>query len=186
MPMSIAAFAKCYRSSRFVRVCLVIALPPLFIPCGRGRRFSFPLKLALLFIFLTSPAWLHAQTISGTVKDPSGAVVEGARIEISAAEMAQPIVLSSDATGKFASPDLKPGSYTVRVVREGFEPLVKVVDLRGSAQLELTLTIAKEQVNISVAAKALAFDNSDPLYRQLRDLAIGATFHFDNFTLTID
>ncbi len=149
-------------------------------------RFWFPLKVALLFIFLASPAWLRSQTISGTIKDSSGAVVEGARIEISAAEMTQPIILSSDATGKFTSLDLKPGSYTVRVVREGFEPLVKAVDLRGSAQLELTLTIAKQQVNISVAAKALAFDNSDPLYRQLRSVALGDTFHFDNFTLRID
>ena len=158
----------------------------LFHASAGDWRFSIPLKLALLIVFLTLPTWLRSQTISGTVKDPSGAVVEGARIEISAAALAQPIVLMSDATGKFASPDLKPGSYTVRVVRDGFEPLVKTVELQRSAELELTLTIAKQQVNISVAAKALAFDNSDPVYRQLRNVPLGDTFRFDNFTLSCD
>jgi hypothetical protein len=152
----------------------------------REWRFLCLLKLALLFIFLTAPTWLLSQTISGTVQDPSGAVVEGARIEISGANLVRPIVLASDATGKFASSDLKPGSYAVRVVREGFEPLVKTVELKGPAQLELTLTIAKQQVNISVAAKALAFDNSDPVYRQLRNVGLGDTFRFDNFTLNCD
>ncbi len=152
----------------------------------REWRFLWLLKLALLCIFLTAPTWLLSQTISGTVQDPSGAVVEGARIEITGANLVQPIVLASDATGKFASSDLNPGSYTVRVVREGFEPLVKTVELKGSAQLELTLTIAKQQVNISVAAKALAFDNSDPVYRQLRNVGLGDSFRFDNFTLNCD
>lgn len=152
----------------------------------RESRFFSLLKLALVFLSLTAPSWLRAQTISGTVQDPSGAFVAGARIEITGAELAQPVVLSSDATGKFASPDLKPGTYSVRVLRDGFEPLVKTVELQKSAQLELTLTIAKQQVNISVAAKSTAFDNSDPVYRQLRAIGLGETFRFDNFTLTWD
>ena len=101
-------------------------------------------------------------------------------------DLAQPVVLSSDGLGKFASPELKPGTYSVRVTRDGFEPLVKTVDLQGSVQLQLTLTIAKQQVSISVAGKSLAFANSDPVYRQLREIGLGQTFRFDNFTLTWD
>jgi len=78
--------------------------------CVRESRLSALLKLILVFLSLTAPSWLRAQTISGTVQDPSGAFVAGARIEITGAELAQPVVLSSDATGKFASPDLKPGT----------------------------------------------------------------------------
>jgi len=133
-----------------------------------------------------APAWLRSQTISGTIQDPSGAVIAGARVEISGGDLPQPVVLSSDATGNFASPDLKPGTYSVRVVQDGFEPLVKTVDLRVSVRLQLTLTIAKQQTNISVAAKSLAFANSDPIYRQLRAAGLGQTFRFDNFTLPLD
>jgi hypothetical protein len=113
-------------------------------------------------------------------------VIAGARIEIVGADLAEPVVLSSDELGRFASPDLKPGTYTVRVTRDGFEPSAKTADLRGSVQLQLSLTIAKQQVNISVAGKSLAFANSDPVYRQLRQIGLGQTFRFDNFALTWD
>jgi hypothetical protein len=144
------------------------------------------MKAALFFLCLMAPAVLHAQTISGTVQDPSGAVIAGARIEITGGDLLQPVVLSSDESGKFASSDLKPGTYSVRVTREGFEPLEKSVDLRVAVQLQLTLAIAKQQVNISVTGKSLAFANSDPVYRQLRTLGLGETFRFDDFTLTWD
>ena len=133
-----------------------------------------------------APAWLYAETISGTVQDPSGAVIAGARIEITGGDLTQPIVLSSDGLGKFASPDLKPGTYSVRATREGFEPLVKAVTLPGGGPLQLTLSIAKQQEVISVPAKSLAFANTDPVYRRLRGLGLGDSFRFDNFTLTWD
>ena len=149
-------------------------------------RFFPALKLALLLVCLIAPTGLHSQTISGTVQDPSGAVVAGARIEISGVDLAQPIVLSSDATGKFVSPDLKPGTYSVRVAQQGFEPLVKTVELQAAVQLNLALVIAKQEVEISVAGKSLAFANSDPVYKQLRGVGLGKTFRFDNFTLNCD
>ena len=101
-----------------------------------GTAFSLLPNFALLLLCLTSPMLLHAETISGTVLDPSGAVIVGARIEISGGDLSQPIVFSSDARGKFVSPDLKPGSYSLHVTREGFEPLVKTVDLHGTAELD--------------------------------------------------
>jgi len=130
--------------------------------------------------------WLRAETISGTVQDPSGAVIAGARVEISGGDLVQPLVLSSDGQGKFASPELKHGAYSVQVTREGFEPLVKTVDLQGPVRLQLTLEIAQQKTSVSVSGKSLAFVNSDPVYRQLRGLGLGQTFRFDNFTLPWD
>jgi hypothetical protein len=129
---------------------------------------------------------LRAETISGVVQDQSGAVIAEAHIEISGGDLSQPVVLSSDGLGKFASPDLKPGTYTVRVSRDGFEPLTRTVDLRGALQLQLTLTVAKQQINISVEEKSRAFANSDPVYRQLRQIGIRQTFRIDHFSLTWD
>jgi hypothetical protein len=153
---------------------------------ARQWRFSSLLKLALLLLCLTAPTWLRSQTISGTVHDPSGAVIARARIEISGVDLAQPVALTSDAAGKFSSLDLKPGTYSVRIEQEGFEPLIKTVDLQKSVQLQFTLVIAQQQVNISVSAKSLAFTNSDPVYRQLRSVGIGDTFRFDGFNLVVD
>jgi hypothetical protein len=144
------------------------------------------LKTTLFLLWLSGPTWLHAETISGTVKDPSGAVIAEARIEITGGDLAQPVVLMSDGLGKFTSPDLKPGQYSVRATRDGFEALTKTVDLPGAVQLELTLAIARQKVTVPVPGKSLAFDNSDPLYRQLREIGLGRTFRFDNFTLNWD
>ena len=139
-----------------------------------------------LFFLLAASTWLHAQTINGVVQDSSGAVIVDARLEISGGDLAKPLVLFSDATGTFASPDLTAGSYTLRVVREGFDPLTQTVSVKDSVQLKLTMNVAKQQVNIAVTEKSLAFANSDPVYRQLRNSGLGETFRFDNFTLPFD
>jgi len=126
-----------------------------FISLPRKTK-SQLLKIAVLLLCLTTTALLYAETISGRVLDQSGAVIVGARVEISGGELTQPIVLSSDARGNFLSPDLKPGSYSVKVTREGFEPLVKTIDLRGKADLELKLAIAKQREEITVSGKGRA------------------------------
>lgn len=144
------------------------------------------LRVAALLSSLFLPVCLRAGTISGTVKDPSGAVIADARIEISGDGLPRPIELTSDGAGNFASPGLQPGNYLVRVSRDGFETLEKTVDLTTAVELQLTLTIARQQTSIQVPGQAMAFANSDPVYRQLRGLGFGETFRFDKFTLNYD
>jgi hypothetical protein len=140
--------------------------------------------LFLFCVLLTTT--LRAETITGTILDPSGAVIAAAQIEITGGDLTKPIVLLSDGLGKFVSPDLKPATYSLRVSRDGFEPLVKSVELKGAVQLQVTLAIAQQQVTVSVPGKSLAFANSDPLYRRLRNIGVGETFSFDNFTVSSD
>src|SRR5437667_4705617 len=144
----------------------------------------YPLILTLLSAPLTTP--LRADTISGTVKDPSGAVVAGARIEISGGALAEPLVLTSDGSGKFIASNLSAGKYSVRASKEGFDDLVTTVELNGTADLPLSLTITAQQTSVTVNEKSSAFANSDPVYRQLRSLGLGDTFRCENFTLPID
>lgn len=110
----------------------------------------------------------------------------GARIEITGEDLSQPIVLLSDAQGRFSSPDLKPGTYTVRVTRDGFAPLVKSVELSGKVNLQLSLSISPARAQVEVQGKKSAYANSDPVYRSLRTVGLGTTFHFDNVTLPVD
>ncbi|MGB7845267.1 MAG: M1 family aminopeptidase [Candidatus Acidiferrum sp.] len=149
-------------------------------------HFLLVLKIAFVFLFVVVPTCLRAETISGTIQDPSGAVVVGARIEITGGDLLQPLVLASDSSGKFVSPQLKLGEYSVRVMQDGFESLVKAVDLQASVELKLVLAIAEERVSVSVTGKSLAFANSDPLYRQLREIGLGETFRCDNYSLSSD
>jgi hypothetical protein len=153
--------------SRLKRVCIIRAM-----------------IFALLCIVLASN--VRADTISGTVKDPSGAVVAGARIEITGGSLTQPIVLVSDESGKFVAPNLNPGKYSVRVAKDGFDSLVTTVDLKGAVDLPFSLTITAQQSSVTVTEKNMAFANSDSAYRQLRDGGLGDSYRCENFTLRLD
>ena len=149
---------------------------------------SAPLS-ALLVILLSSLSvgLLHAETISGTVRDSTGAVIQSANIEITGENLASPFVLLSDGLGKFVSPELPSGTYRVRVTHAGFEPMSQTVDLHGSAAvLDFKLGVAGEKVTVTVASKHLEFANSDPVYHQLRGVGLGPTYRLDNFSVQCD
>lgn len=154
-----------------------------FRAMGRFKLLQVPI---LMLVWLVFPPQSFADTISGTVKDPSGAVVAGARIEITGGDLAQPLVLTSDESGKFAAPNLSAGKYSVGVAKEGFDDLVTTVDLHGTADLPLSLTIATQQTSVTVNEKSAAFANSDSVYRQLRNVGLGETFRCENFILPVD
>ena len=141
---------------------------------------------AILGLVLVAALPLAADTITGTVKDPSGAVVPGARVEISGGGLAQPIVLTTDDAGKFAAPNLAPGKYTVRVNKEKFDELRVEIDLKGAADLPVNLSIAAQQTQVTVPAKNLALANSDAAYRQLRDIGLGQSYRCENQSLLVD
>jgi hypothetical protein len=150
---------------------------------GRFQFFHVPI-LALVCLIFTPQ--VRADTITGTVKDPSGAIVIGARIEIAGGNLGQPLVLTSDESGKFAAPDLEAGKYEIRVAKEGFDELVSEVELHGTADLPLKLKITAQETRITVSEKNTAFANSDTAYRQLRDDGLGDTYRCENFTFSMD
>src|SRR5438552_660281 len=105
---------------------------------------------------------------------------------ISGSALAEPLVLTSDDTGKFVAANLSAGKYSVRVAKEGFDELLTTVDLHGTADLPLSLTITPQQTSVTVNEKSTAFANSDAVYRQLRNDGLSDTFRCENFTLPID
>jgi hypothetical protein len=158
----------------------------------KKRTFALNAKgqflLALIFtaVCLIGATQLRADTLTGMVKDPSGAVVAGARVEITGGTLTEPLVITTDGDGKFGVPNLAAGKYSVRVSKQGFEDSVATLDLKGTAQLPVNLAIASQQISVNVTGKAAAFANSDLLYRQLRDVGLGHTYHCENVTLPMD
>lgn len=151
---------------------------------ARIRRFLLPL-LAFVALSLGAGA-LRADTITGIVKDPSGAVVTGARVEITGGPLTQALVVTTDSGGKFSAANLSAEKYSLRISKAGFEDNVVTVELKGVAELSVNLTIASQQITVNVTGKAAAFANSDPVYRQLRGLGLSHTYHCENFTLPMD
>jgi hypothetical protein len=56
--------------------------------------------LVLVLLWLAGAARLNADSITSTVKDPSGAVVGGACIEITGGALSQALVLTTDGRRK--------------------------------------------------------------------------------------
>src|ERR1051326_7560540 len=78
------------------------------------------------FVFLSATPLLAQATIStgsiqGTVTDPNGSVVPGAKVTISNRATGQSSVLSTNSNGGYVSGSLIPGDYTVRVESKGFQ-----------------------------------------------------------------
>src|SRR5690349_19711335 len=64
-------------------------------------------------------------TLTGTVTDPSGAVIAGATVTITEVETSLSYSVMTDRAGVYARPALKPGAYTVQVEAPGFKKAVQ-------------------------------------------------------------
>jgi hypothetical protein len=88
----------------------------------RRNRFLFPLLLAAFFAVsrLASGQASTAGTLSGTVADPSGAVVPGATLILSQPSTAFSRGVTASADGSYSFPDLLAGQYVLKVSAKGF------------------------------------------------------------------
>lgn len=114
----------------------------------------------LLVLLLIAAFALHAQSItgsvSGTVSDPSGAAVPGARV--TATEIASNIaaVAESGVRGEYSFPALRPGVYRIDVEAPGFRRLVHPdipvrVNDRVVVDLAMVLGTISESVEVNAA-----------------------------------
>ena len=99
----------------------------------------------LLCLFLTCTA--SAQTIvtggfSGTITDPTGAIVPEATLTLTNSSTGESFVSTSTATGGYAFSLLKPGDYALVIKKDGFKTTSRKVSvLLGQ---NLTINVAME------------------------------------------
>ncbi|MBI2687622.1 MAG: TonB-dependent siderophore receptor [Acidobacteria bacterium] len=104
----------------------------------------------LIFRLLALPALICSlqgqnvkSTLTGTVLDPAGRPIAGARVSVVAGGNAAALTVSTDATGSFSIP-AAPGAYTLRISKEGFSPAEERVDSTqsGAQGREILLQVA--------------------------------------------
>ncbi len=100
----------------------------------------------LLTIFLALSLGAHAQSgsstsITGTVVDPSGAVVTEATIEVRNPVSGFSRTAVSDAAGKFVIPNVPFNPYHVTVTGKGFAPYAGDVDVRSTVPVSLSVAL---------------------------------------------
>src|SRR6184192_1984924 len=125
---------------------------------------SRALRLAFAFVVISCSSTLIAQVdrgnIVGSVSDPSGANVEGAKVVIRNLATDQSVEVTTDSSGAYAANLLRIGTYSVTVERQGFkkavEPNVEVgVNQVVRVNLRLQVGVATELVEVTGAAPLL-------------------------------
>src|SRR5438046_2662678 len=92
------------------------------------RRASLAVTLALV---LSLPAFAQTLgTITGEVKDSSGAVVPGATVTVTNKATNATRTTASNAVGLFDFPALPPGEYTVKTELDGFKTATRDLELQ--------------------------------------------------------
>jgi len=96
-------------------------------------------------------------SISGTVKDPSDAVIPNVALTATNPSTGARTKALSDEKGFYAFPSLPVGSYDIRAEAQGFHPLERrgvVVDANSALRIDLTVTMAEhgEQLTVSESA----------------------------------
>src|ERR1700761_1548973 len=131
-----------------------------------GRRARLTALLATVLLCLTGlgRGQEFRGTISGAVKDPSGAVVPGAQIEVKEIHTGTVNKTKSDAAGEYVVPFLLPGDYTITATAKGFETLSRTgITLQAQAHpiVDLGLKVGNTGETVEVTADAPLLDQTN-------------------------
>ncbi len=126
--------------------------------------------LAVLVVAAVMAPSLMAQSLvsgdlTGTVTDPSGAVVPGATVTLKSDANGQTRTTTSNAAGAYRFSLLQPGSYTVTANAEGFSKAQSTANIAvGQAtitDMKLAVGSNSQTVEVTSAAPLVQADNAD-------------------------
>ena len=124
----------------------------------KSLRSTYQFFLALGFLLAAAPAWAQGNSgsIEGVVKDPSGAGVGNAKVEISyvVSGLHREVITAPDGSFKFTNVPFN--TYHTVVTAAGFGPFTQDVDVRSGVpvKVEFNLKISMEITQVTVTEKA--------------------------------
>ena len=119
--------------------------------------------IIFIFFIFSSPSFaLEAGTISGTVVDPSGAVVASATVMLRNSKTGTQQNSSSDAEGVYSFSNLPAGQYEIEIFASGFKPYRQSGVNLGSAaiKVDVQLELKSEATTVEVSADTIQIDIS--------------------------
>src|SRR3984957_18284517 len=105
-----------------------------------------------------------AATLTGTVTDPSGAVVAGATVGVHSEETGADVrSVTTSASGSFNITNLPAGRYTVTVTNSGFQTFVAkdvILNVAEKHTLDVALVTGKTTETVEVTAENTAIQTT--------------------------
>ena len=120
------------------------------------RLFFFPILIFVLSSFSVAHAQIVGGSISGTVRDTSGAVVTGAAVTVHQVETGATRTIATNSDGRFYAPSVPVGNYLVSVAHDGFQTDQRSgisLAIGQSIDLAFVLGVEKAQQEVVVDAQ---------------------------------
>ena len=114
-----------------------------------GTAFVF-VSVLLTSVIASAQGLGGAGTVQGTVKDPTGGVMQAVQVRISNPVTGFMRTATTDAMGRYTFSNLSPNPYHLSVEAQGFETLARDVDVRSAVPINLDLTLALAGATSSV------------------------------------
>jgi len=119
----------------------------------------------VLGAFLLAFSQVPTGSVEGVVTDPQGGVVSGAKVTVIETATARAINLVTSDAGYYAARSLQPGTYSVKVEKEGFktatvEKVVLQVGQIARTDFELKVGSASETVQVDIGATDIQVDTT--------------------------
>src|ERR1019366_2737576 len=111
-------------------------------------------------------------TVTGRIADPSGAVVVGAQVKITAVDTATVHVAVSDAAGSYSFPRLTIGAYTLEVTAPGFQTYIQKgirLQVSDAPQINMALKVGAVSDRVEVQADATMVQTQQNMVSQVMD-----------------
>lgn len=142
--------------SRFSSTCSLRQTDSNFV---RRLRLALAPVLCCLFLCAPSRAQVSAGSITGTITDPSGALVAGAQIIITNHNTGIQQTLTTTSTGLYNQPNLDPGNYDITVEAKGFATMKAeaIVNIGHDTvfDVKLEITTGAQVINVSTTGPAV-------------------------------
>ncbi|HTV06546.1 MAG TPA: TonB-dependent receptor [Acidobacteriaceae bacterium] len=121
----------------------------------------------LIAVFLPAPLFAQLDTggITGTVTDPTGAVVPGATMTLTNVGTNAAQTMQSTSTGTYSFTGVRPGTYTLRAESPGFQTFIAhglQIHVQQTATIDVHLKTGavSQQVTVTAAAPLLQAENA--------------------------
>ncbi|MBI3209743.1 MAG: TonB-dependent receptor [Candidatus Solibacter usitatus] len=131
-----------------------------------------PILLAVALAALCASAQTITASLEGIVKDPTGAVIAAARVQIVNADTQVATSWNSDGVGRFLAPSLPPGSYSVIIEAAGFKKMERsgiLLQVNQAARMEITMELGAATETVSVRGEAPLLESSSAAMGQVID-----------------
>ncbi len=139
----------------------------------RSQRFLYRV---LFIVALALPVLVFAQgyfgTVSGTLTDPSGAVIQGAKVTLQDEQKGYKFAATSDRDGRYLFASIPPGTYSVTAEMQGFEKTVRThikLNVSENPSANLTMKIAGAAQTVEVQAQNQTIATEDAVTGQVID-----------------